>query len=312
MQDDATARVAARVALGQALRQARYDAGLSGLEAAERLGWSQSKVSRMESARVRATVSDVRGLLKLYRAPARTVRDLVQLAETAAGADSDWRNSSRVGLTRRQQDFVALEAGAASILHFQPVLIPGPMQTDAYAERVLAMAAHPDPGRGLELRQARRAAMFRPNGPRLRVVVYESALRWDPGPPGVLREQLGVVADLVEQYDTAFHVLVLDEPQPTFLQHPVVTYHFADGSMQARIETATTDLRVTRPADVELFDRRINALTKVALNRRDSISYVRHLAERGSPRRTDGRGNKAAARRGEVAQEHHKRGRRLR
>jgi transcriptional regulator with XRE-family HTH domain len=275
-----SARVTARIALGRALREQRESAGLSGVEAGRRLGWSQSKVSRIEAARVRAEVEDVRPLLDLYGVSGSTRSRLLQLAEDAAGPASEWRNSTRVGLPRRQQDFVAFEAAATAITHYQPMIIPGPMQTRSYAERVLAIVGHPDPERAIETRRARRSAIFVEGGPSIRIVLPAQAVHWNPGPDGVLAEQLQTVADLAEQFGADLRVIPLDVEQRAFLAHPAVVYDLAGQEPQAIVETTTMDVRVTDSKDVEVLRRRIDAMISVALSRADSISYVRQVATR--------------------------------
>ncbi|TCC46050.1 helix-turn-helix domain-containing protein [Kribbella capetownensis] len=76
--------------LGQELRKARREAGMTQTEAARRLGWSKNRVSLVETARVRVDPSEAKRLLDLYRTP-RTVRgsvlDLVARACEPSVAD---------------------------------------------------------------------------------------------------------------------------------------------------------------------------------------------------------------------------------
>jgi transcriptional regulator with XRE-family HTH domain len=285
MTDPGTARVAARIALGRALRVHRRVAGLSGAEAGQRLGWSQSKVSRIEAARVRAEVNDVQALLKLYGVRGGEHAEALHLAEEAAGAASEWRNSSRVGLSRRQQDFVAFEASASSILHYQPALIPGPLQTSAYAARVLAMVEHPDPQRAIDTRMARRAALLGPDGPRLSVVLSELAVRWNPGPEGVLTVQLRTLADLVDTHGICLRIVRMDGEQPTFLAHPAVVYDFGGEVYEALVETTTMDIRVTDADELKRLAQRINQLADAGMSTEASVAHVRELANRTAHRR---------------------------
>src|SRR3954451_15074350 len=113
MSETGSARMTARLALGQLLRDHRKAAGMSGTEVARQLGWSQAKVSRIEAARVRADVADIEALAGTYGLSQRERSALLELAEQAAGPNSEWRNSSGLGLSRRQQDFVSLEAAAS-------------------------------------------------------------------------------------------------------------------------------------------------------------------------------------------------------
>ncbi|MFF0268964.1 helix-turn-helix domain-containing protein [Kribbella sp. NPDC004536] len=76
--------------LGQDLRMAGRQAGLTQTAAALRLGWSKNRVSLVETARVRIDSSEARRLLDLYRTP-RAVRvsilDLVVRAGEPSVAD---------------------------------------------------------------------------------------------------------------------------------------------------------------------------------------------------------------------------------
>lgn len=285
MQSQDAQRVAARIALGKALREHRRAAGLSGAEVGERLGWSQSKVSRIEAARVRPEVADVQALLELYGVAGRKRRQALALAEESAGPPSEWRNSTRVGLTRRQKDFVAFEASATAIWHYQPAIIPGPLQTREYALRVLAIVRHPDPERAVETRVARQRAIFAAGGPRVRIVLAEQAVRWDPGPDGVLAGQLASMADLLELHKVELRLIPFDVEQRAFLAHPVVVYEFAQEDAEAVVETTTTDLRIKDPVDVTLLRDRIDSLCAVALDPTDSIDYVRKLSAQRRRRR---------------------------
>jgi DNA-binding transcriptional regulator YiaG len=83
--------------LGQDLRRARREAGLSQAETARRLGWSKNRVSLVETARVRVDPSEATKLLDLYRTP-RHVRaallDLVARAgEPSVADDLAWVTS---------------------------------------------------------------------------------------------------------------------------------------------------------------------------------------------------------------------------
>jgi transcriptional regulator with XRE-family HTH domain len=286
MSDPGATRARARIALGRALRDHRRHAGMSGQEAASRLGWSQSKVSRIEAARVRTEVSDVAALLELYSVRGRERSDLLRVAESAAGPPTEWRNSTRAGLSRRQQDFVSFEAAASAITYYQTNIIPGPFQTRRYAERVLAMVQHPEPARALDTRMARQKALLSPAGPKLDVVLTDLAVQWNPGPDDLLADQLLSLAALAEEFDICLHVVPIHVAQPTFLAHPVVLYDFIDGTREALVETTTVDIRVTNASELDHLAYRVKALDSVALSVNESIAYLRQIAEQLNHGRT--------------------------
>jgi transcriptional regulator with XRE-family HTH domain len=276
-------RMSARLALGRALLEHRVAQRLSGAEVGEQLGWSQAKVSRIERGRTRADVADIQAMLKLYKVDQAEAGLLVQLADLAAGERDEWRNhrrlgNKRVGLTRRQQDFVALEASAIAITHYQPAVIPGVMQTPDYAAAIIATGENSDPEGMLEMRMARRAAVFREGGPRYTAILEATAAHWDPGPPGVLAEQLNTVADIVERYDVDLHVIPLGGSKIPPLGHNAVLYDFADDVAQAMVETHTVDVRISRKHDLDLLRKNLSRLADSGLDPDASCHYLRRLA----------------------------------
>jgi transcriptional regulator with XRE-family HTH domain len=79
-----------RQELGRGLRRVRRAAGLSQEDAAKRMGWAQSRVSLVETARVRLDLVDVVALLDLYKMPRGGRAELLDLARQATeGSEAD-------------------------------------------------------------------------------------------------------------------------------------------------------------------------------------------------------------------------------
>ncbi len=273
-------QIAARRRLGAELRRLREEALRSGQDLAGALGWSQSKVSRIEHARTLPTVSDARALLSELRVSPRERDRLLRLAEEAAGEPGTWRNSTGAGLTRRQQDFIALERSATTIHHYQPLLIPGYLQTEEYARRVLEMAGSSSVDRGVEMRLARRETLTRTGAPAYRIVLLETALHWRPGPVSLMADQLTLVAELAGSPNVGLRILKLDHEQVTYLQHPCMVFDFgATASREALVETLTQDVRVTDPAGVTQLSKYIEHLWSSSLSSRQSLALIRATAK---------------------------------
>jgi transcriptional regulator with XRE-family HTH domain len=273
-------QIAARRRLGTELRRIREDAYRSGQDIALALGWSQSKVSRIEQARTLPSVYDVQALLRELRVPAKEQERLLLLAEHAIGEPGAWRNSTGAGLTRRQQDFVALERSATTISHYQPILIPGYLQTEAYAQRVLEMAGSTSVDRGIELRLARRATLTGPNAPKYHIVLLETALRWRPGPPPLMAEQLALLAQLAKRRNVNLRILRLDDEQVAYLQHPCMVFGFTGpaAAKEALVETTTQDVRITDEPGVAHLSSLFERLASAAMPSSDSLSYIDEVA----------------------------------
>ncbi len=118
--------------LGMELRRLREQAGVTIDNVADRLEFSASKVSRIETGQTGASATDVRNMLTVYGVQGTTVDELVQVAREARQRGW-WLRYGHV-LTGA---YVGLEAGATAIRAYEAQLVPGLMQTEDYARRVI-------------------------------------------------------------------------------------------------------------------------------------------------------------------------------
>lgn len=105
--------------LGEALRAARANAGLSGEKLAERLGISQSRLSRIELGQQAAPADLVRCWAKVIGAPEARCAELVGWAEAASTEAVAWRTAKTHSLVRLQQHTSDFHASAGTIRSFQ-------------------------------------------------------------------------------------------------------------------------------------------------------------------------------------------------
>lgn len=117
------------------LRRLRDVAALTGEEAAHSLGWSASKISRIETGPTPPSAADLRKLLDLYQVTG-TQRDRLELLRQSAGQRGWWDAYADV-LGPEYAALIALEADAESIRWYSPMLIPGLLQTEGYAREVV-------------------------------------------------------------------------------------------------------------------------------------------------------------------------------
>jgi transcriptional regulator with XRE-family HTH domain len=172
-----------RERLGRELRALRLRAGLSGEQLAERIGTSQSRVSRTETARYRADLDMVRRWLEVTGADDETGARLVGLADDALVEVATYRSIFRGSMATEQQARIQQDATAARLRHFQPFMIPGPFHTGTYARAAL-LAARVADETGLDeavaARLERGKRLRRKGAPKYHVILTELALRWRP------------------------------------------------------------------------------------------------------------------------------------
>ena len=114
--------------LGALLRKLRTGKGLTVEQAADRLLFSMSKLSRMETGYGVATSRDIRDLCDLYGVTHEAEREhMMKLA--AEGKQQAWWQSYDLGYAT----YVGLEAEAVSIAGFQSSVVNGLLQTADYA-----------------------------------------------------------------------------------------------------------------------------------------------------------------------------------
>src|ERR1700749_4193 len=121
--------------LGALLKALRTERGWTAEQVGERLRFSPSKMSRLETGHRGASVRDINDLCDLYQVNDKQRRRLLELARE--GKQRAWWQP--LGL--RYSDYVGLEAEAASISDFGLGLIPGLLQTADYARTVVYAGA---------------------------------------------------------------------------------------------------------------------------------------------------------------------------
>src|SRR5215831_12561176 len=269
--------------LAMELLRRREATGMSREEVARQLEWSTSTIFRIETGRSRPQPGNVRILLELYGVTGSERDGLIQLAREAR--QPGWWHSFRDVLPNPYEVYIGLEAGAATIRNFEPVVIPGLLQTPDYAREMFRRGPREldrdEVERRVEVRVARQQILAREDRPRLWAVVDEAVIRRVVGGPGIMREQLRHLADSGEHGKTTIQVvpfsagahagttgpfIILDFPEPT---DPSVVY----------VETLAGDLYLEERADVDRYTLAFDPLLAAALHPDDSVRLVQQAAD---------------------------------
>jgi transcriptional regulator with XRE-family HTH domain len=193
--------------LGVELKKLRRhkDRDLSTQEVADRTGLSQSKVSRIENAKTRASLTEVGLILDVYGVDSGTRARLLQLTREAQQRGW-WVAYGDVFIG----SYIGFEDVARRVRTYETMLIPGLLQTGRYARAVIEAGRWHDPAdvdKRVQARRARQALLDRPDAPSLDVVIDEAALRRPVGGVEVMREQLRALLDAGDRPDVSVRVL---------------------------------------------------------------------------------------------------------
>ncbi len=275
----------ARHRLVRAVRRAREEAGLTLREVADALDWSESKLIRIEKGVVGISVTDLRALLAYYdlRDPGHVDR-LLGMARTARRARTTWAEFERA-VSPDFLLFLGYEESAATMLHFNPLLVPGLLQVEEYARAVIAGAyvepgTHADDKVRARLRRQRRLAEAEP--PRVDVVLDESVIRRTVGGPAVMARQLRHLLDVSGRPNVSLRVVPFTAGLHPGMGGPFVILEFEDPAADPvlHLETASSDTTLRdQPAAVEPYRAAFARLQDLALDEQASRELVRTVLD---------------------------------
>jgi transcriptional regulator with XRE-family HTH domain len=175
--------------LARALRKLRADAGLTIEQAAEKVDLSASTLSRLETAQAVVRRGDIKELLDIYQVTDTQRKELLQLA--GESRQQPWWQEFK---DLREAAGADLEAQAAVIRQYSALLVPGLLQTEAYAREILRALRGDDTSenseRHLKLRMNRQTLLTEPESPEYVVVLDEPVLRRVVGGRQIMLEQL--------------------------------------------------------------------------------------------------------------------------
>lgn len=274
--------------LGAELRTLRGLAGLTSSEAAAKVGWHQSKVSRIETGRSGVKTPDVRLLLEAY-----DVEDphLVERLAALGGSDDagagrhHWWKAYRDLLPATYRDFISLESQASWLRTLETSVVPGLLQTPDYARAVTRAALGGLPEEQVnalvEVRLARQDVLRADPPLRLSVVLDEAVLRRPVGGQRVFAGQLARLRETAHLPHVRLQVLPFSAGEHVGLIGPFVIFSFpniADLDLVV-LDHLTSSLYLERKEDLQAYTEAFNSLQVQALSPEDSTDFIAGLGD---------------------------------
>jgi transcriptional regulator with XRE-family HTH domain len=233
--------------LAAELREIRESKGQSGDAVAAALKWSPSKISRYERARTGLQPREVERLLDYYEITGSRRALLLTLAEDAA--QKGWWEEFADGLSADYQQFIGLEHEASSIAIWHVDVVPGLLQTQAYARHIISSYSRVEPiapgaiERLVRVRMRRQQMLNREPQVQLSVVLDESVLKRRIGDELVMYEQLQRLAREADRPNLTLHILPLDAQHMVFGESFVIFRFGSDSDAMLQDVVSTEHLR---------------------------------------------------------------------
>jgi transcriptional regulator with XRE-family HTH domain len=266
-----------REALGARLRELRLGAERDQEQLAQQLGWSQSKVSRIETGNVTPSDADVVAWGRAVNATSDATGELLARLQAVKAEYSVWRRQFRGGTRSKQQDYIELEAKTVRLRVFEPIVIPGLLQTAEYARYRLAdvhaLYGTPDDiAEGVRTRMQRQQALYDP-GKRFQFLLLESALRLRLCPVEALRGQLGHLLALSTLSNVELGVIPADSQVATAPMHG---FWIFDDEL-VTVETIAAELMLREPDEIALYGNVFDTLRIAARSGDDMRLFLAGL-----------------------------------
>lgn len=270
--------------LAARLRQLREQAGMTVAEAARAVEWTPSKVTWIETNRgKRPNPRDVRDLCDAYRVTDERERaHLEQLARD--GRLKGWWDPYDAMLSERYATYIGLEAEAAEVLNFEPLMIPGLLQTPEYARAMLTSPfseLSPEEAEArVEVRMKRQEALYQEPPLRLVAIIDEAALHREVGGPEVMRAQLEHLIEATKLPRVTVQVIRFGAGPHASMTggFAVLRFPAPDDPDAVYVDTPAGQLFVEEPGEVDRFRQAFDHLLGAAASPVDTIAVIAEMA----------------------------------
>lgn len=266
--------------LGRELARVRKLAGIEQRDIAARIGITQTMVSRAERGRKLLPLPQIRAWAQACVVTPEVLERLLALTESAFTHTESW--GDLFAESPQLQDAVrADEATVGTLLSYTGTVVPGLLQTPAYAEAVLRLtdyAGKADLAAALAGRWRRQEALS-DRSRRFEFLITEAVLRWAPyGRVGVLTAQLDRLAAVADQENVRLGI-VASGSEPVLPFHDFTIYdNRSDDDPLVVMELAHGYTTIQDRNGVALYREMFKRLREVALTGPNASAIIRRLS----------------------------------
>ena len=281
MSDDAYGATIAKRRLSRQLLQLRVKSGYTANHVCDMLNWGRGKVGRFEANQwKRPEMSDIRDLLRVYSVDEAQREEIEDLA-IRSRARPWWRDNSDIF----ENEFPGFENDASRIRVFIPLVLPGLVQTQEYAEAFMRIGPRRPAWRreALQTRLRRQEILDRTDGnaPTLIAIVTEASLLYQWGTRADRREQIEHLIETGQRPNVDLRIQRFVDGPPRGLMSAINIFDFPDGEpAMAYTETDIGIQEVTAADHVSLYSQSFDRAVDGALEPDDTTTYLKQLALR--------------------------------
>lgn len=253
-----------RKELGSTLRELRLQQGLTQSQLATEAGIQQGQISKIESGRVTPTIATVERLAAALRLSQARRKDLLARVTALQTELATHQAIARGGMRREQRRVQKLEMASTTIRTFQPAMVPGLLQTPAYARSVFLSAARyvgaADVDDAVRARLERQAVLSDTSKQFIFVLTVQ-AITWGLAPPHVMASQVRHLLSLSAEQNVDIGII----PPAASVPVPPLNAFVIFDSRLVLVETLADELRLGDPGDIAVYEDVFETLLGAAL-----------------------------------------------
>jgi hypothetical protein len=175
------------------------------------MDWHPSKIIRIETGAVGISTNDLRALLGLYKIhDSERTDELIELAR--ASRQSSWSSKYRGRISSQFLQYIEYEEAASVLRTYEPLVVPGLLQTEEYADTIIRK--HADAGTPadliqtrMEIRLTRQHLLEQPSPPTSIFVLDQAAVQRLVGERNIARGQLDRLINLATRPNITIEVV---------------------------------------------------------------------------------------------------------
>jgi transcriptional regulator with XRE-family HTH domain len=264
------------------LRRARLDAEQTQEQVATAMDWSLSKLIRIENGTVGISTNDLKAILAHYEiTDDKRTAEMLGLARGAR--ERSWWSGYRDAPPRLIQ-LIEYESAAFIIRNFQPMLVPGLLQTEEYAttmiRNLVPQAPAEDVKLRVEIRMKRQQLLQQKEMPLMFFIMDEAAVRRVVGGGEAMRRQLQRLLDESEKPTVTIEIVPFSAGAHPGMTGPFMLFEFPDAADDdALYLEGPDDARLNRDdaEEISRFRERFEVLRDLSLGPDGSRDLLRQL-----------------------------------
>jgi Domain of unknown function (DUF5753)/Helix-turn-helix domain len=266
--------------VGAELTHYRRQSGLTIAQASEKSGIGRPKLGHMETGKYMQWPDDVANLMTIYGAQQHDVDRMASLAGSCRGRS--WLAPWSHLVPDWFKTFVGLEGLAESEFVFEPMVLPGLLQTEEYAEAITeatGFVRRDQTERFVSFRLTRARRLTDESPLHLHAVIGEAAFRLNVGDAKVRQAQLRHLLAMAKLPNVTIQVI-----RPEDGPHAATTGHlllldFARAQSIAYTERLEGAVYVSDPDGMQTYKMAVENLKLVALSPAKSLTWIRGLID---------------------------------